>query len=656
MTESTVDFETAFEALPGSFLILQPNIPHYTILAISDELLRITARERQQVVGKSIFEVYPENPGATTATGPSNLRTSLELVVQYKKPDQMPVVRYDVPGADGVFEARYWSANSKPVLDETGEVLYIITHTVDVTDQIKAEKRGSALRKIEKTYALFMQAPMAVCIVTGPENVVELANEGFLRLLGRTPDIIGKPLFESLPEAKTQGFPELLDQVRKTGEPFYATEFPATLHIHGKEELRYYNFVYQPYYENPGDTVAAGVFSVAHEVTEQVLARKQIEESEARFRSLAQNSPDVITRHGKDYKYLYASPRIEKYTGIPAADFPGKSYRELGLPEALCALFDAHLAYVFQNQTLHTLEYAMPNDKGYIHSRMVPECNEAGEVVSVLVLSTDIWERKRAEEALRQLSGQLLAANAEIGAANKELAAANDQLKRTNADLDNFIYTASHDLKAPIMNIEGLLQALLRALPPESLVSNRAQRIVSLMHESVERFKKTIVNLTEVVKLQKEHNGEAAPVDFLEVVGEVMLDLEPMIQSSGAQIKVDVADYPAIRFSEKNLRSLIYNLLSNGIKYCSPERMPRVRISFESTPEYHILTITDNGLGIEPEGVEQLFTMFKRFHDHVEGSGIGLYMVKKMVDNAGGKIEVESQAGQGTTFKVYIPR
>lgn len=249
------------------------------------------------------------------------------------------------------------------------------------------------------------------------------------------------------------------------------------------------------------------------------------------------------------------------------------------------------------------------------------------------VLFNDITRRKQAEKALE---------------------VQNERLVQINNDLDNFIYTASHDLKAPISNIEALLQALLRTLPPESLSMERPKRITSLMQESVERFKKTIANLTEVVKLQKENSREAVMVDLLDVIKDVRFDLEQLIQSSGAQLEVDVSDCPCIHFSEKNLRSVVYNLLSNAIKYRAPERVPQVQITCKSTSDYYVLLVKDNGLGIDTRHTDQLFVMFKRLHSHVEGTGIGLYMVKKMVENAGGRIEVKSQLGEGTTFLVYF--
>jgi signal transduction histidine kinase len=119
---------------------------------------------------------------------------------------------------------------------------------------------------------------------------------------------------------------------------------------------------------------------------------------------------------------------------------------------------------------------------------------------------------------------------------------------------------------------------------------------------------------------------------------------------------VEVADCPPVTFSEKNLRSVVYNLLSNAVKYRAPERPPRVKVRAHCTNHHVLLVVQDNGLGISETGQRKLFGMFQRLHDHVEGSGIGLYMVKRMVENVGGRIEVESEVGTGSTFTVYFPR
>ena len=216
------------------------------------------------------------------------------------------------------------------------------------------------------------------------------------------------------------------------------------------------------------------------------------------------------------------------------------------------------------------------------------------------------------------------------------------------------IYTASHDLKAPMSNIEGLLQALFRSLP-EVLDTGRPQQITSMMQSSIDRFKKTIANLTEITKLQKENSQPPTLVNVAEVIREVVQDLEPIIQSTKARLETDTEAVSTIRFSQKNLRSIVYNLLPNALKYHSPERAPLVQLYCGQTDEYVMLSVRDNGLGMNLSDDSKIFGMFKRLHDHVEGSGIGLYMVKKIIENAGGNIEVESKVGEGSVFRVYFP-
>jgi PAS domain S-box-containing protein len=255
----------------------------------------------------------------------------------------------------------------------------------------------------------------------------------------------------------------------------------------------------------------------------------------------------------------------------------------------------------------------------------------------------DITEAKQAEAALRQ--------------SQQQLQRANEQLTRTNVDLDNFIYTASHDLKSPITNIEGLLYELQAQLPPAVQQTYSVAPLLRMMQESVTRFQRTIGHLSDLTKLQKEHNQLVTEVLLLPVIEDVRQDLQPLIKATGAQVAVDVGACPTVMFSPKDLRSVVYNLLSNAVKYRHPDRPPQVRIYCRPDPASRclVLCVQDNGLGIKESRYPELFAMFRRLHSHVEGSGIGLYMVKRIVENVGGRIEVHSQLHVGTTFAVYLP-
>ncbi len=238
----------------------------------------------------------------------------------------------------------------------------------------------------------------------------------------------------------------------------------------------------------------------------------------------------------------------------------------------------------------------------------------------------------------------------ELSRKNKELEANNKELSKVNNDLDNFIYTASHDLKAPISNIEGLITALFLEIDDDN---PEFEKIRQMTTASIQKFKNTLNDLTEISKVQKENSDDIQVVHLKSLIDEIKLDIKSVIERFKAQINIDL-EVEELKFSSKNMRSILYNLISNAVKYSSPERMPQVNVSTKVVSGYTVLTVSDNGLGINPAYKNKLFGMFKRLHDHVEGSGIGLYIVKRIIENNGGKIEVESELNVGTTFKVYF--
>jgi signal transduction histidine kinase len=209
-------------------------------------------------------------------------------------------------------------------------------------------------------------------------------------------------------------------------------------------------------------------------------------------------------------------------------------------------------------------------------------------------------------------------------------------------------------LKAPISNLEGLLTTLREELPPQA-DSSEVAYILNLMQDSVERFTRTLALLTDVTKLQHAFTEAPIPVELAPLIEDVRLDLAPLLAQVGGQLHVDVAPTPTLTFSEKNLRSVIHNLLSNAFKYHAPTRPATVTVRSRVDAPYLVLEVQDNGLGLDLSGAHELFGLFRRFHTHVEGTGVGLHMVKKLVENAGGKIEVASKLGQGSTFSVYFP-
>jgi signal transduction histidine kinase len=239
----------------------------------------------------------------------------------------------------------------------------------------------------------------------------------------------------------------------------------------------------------------------------------------------------------------------------------------------------------------------------------------------------------------------------EIESKNKELEEKNQQFAMVNSDLNNFVYTASHDLKAPISNIEGLVAALTPEICSEK---SGMETLVSMIKESIVKFGTVLKELSDTGKAQVEASGKAVPVSFKEVLEEIEFSIKGVIETSGAMITDDFSTAPHVNFSKKNLRSILYNLISNAIKYKSPERSPVIRILSERKDDYIVLMVCDNGMGIKEEDIPKMFSMYTRLTDKVEGTGVGLTMVKRIIENSGGKIEVKSKVGEGSTFCVFF--
>ncbi len=226
------------------------------------------------------------------------------------------------------------------------------------------------------------------------------------------------------------------------------------------------------------------------------------------------------------------------------------------------------------------------------------------------------------------------------------------QLQTQNKRLEEYTYAISHDLKNPVINIKGLTEIL-----KEDISGEEKQQVISLMENTSEQLHKNLLGFIEALKVGghgKLDNYE--DIDLNQLIGEVETVIALDIISSKAEI-IKKIEVDRIEFRREDLRSILYNFMSNAIKYRSPKRKLHLQIRTEKTSEGVNIIIADNGLGMDlSTSKERLFGMFKRVHDHVEGSGIGLYLVNSMVERAGGSIDVESTPDVGTSFTIFIPQ
>jgi hypothetical protein len=312
-------------------------------------------------------------------------------------------------------------------------------------------------------------------------------------------------------------------------------------------------------------------------------------------------------------------------------------YQRAGMPKQ-------ELELALQNGSYETEDWRKRKDGSLFWATvtMTPIFSPEGEHIGFTKITGDITKQKELKDKLAERQQEALEHK-------------NNQLQKTNRDLENFIYTASHDLHSPITNIEALMSILKKRITQSNCLNEGIEQVLVRVTNSVNRLKGTIVDLTEISRLQQDlaENVSDEVISVKEIYEDIMADMSHSSWRKACFMQTDF-QVDQLNFSKKNFRSILYNLLSNAMKYQSSERECIIQVHTRLEELYVVLSVKDNGLGISERHQEQLFTMFKRFHDHVEGSGIGLFMVKRIIENAGGKITLQSEEGSGSEFKVYF--
>lgn len=322
---------------------------------------------------------------------------------------------------------------------------------------------------------------------------------------------------------------------------------------------------------------------------------------------------------------------LEKLLGYSLDSLVGKNITEL---HTVADLDNQHP----QNIIKRALETGASHDDNFlkhrngtliwVHSECVLAKDKDGQEHLVKIIH-DLNQEKLLEEQLREK---------------------NREQEKIILDHDTFVYTASHDLRSPLNNLEALVQQVGENYNDPNVIDE----LVPLLNESILRLRNKIDELSVIGKRREEENKKST-VRFQTVYEEVLKDLELEIASSGAALSADFSRLPEISFSQKNIRSLLQNLISNGLKYRNPDTAPLITVRTAPVDaDTVLLSVEDNGLGIKEAEKDRIFDMYTRFNTQVEGTGVGLGIVKKIVDNNGGKIEVESLPGTGSTFKIYL--
>jgi two-component system, chemotaxis family, CheB/CheR fusion protein len=232
----------------------------------------------------------------------------------------------------------------------------------------------------------------------------------------------------------------------------------------------------------------------------------------------------------------------------------------------------------------------------------------------------------------------------------EELRERNEELKKANQNMDNFVHIIAHDLRSPLGNMKMVAHQF------EGAELDEVKELTPILHQCVDRLDNTISGLVKIIEIEGMQNIVEAGINIEDVINDVKYELRASIHESGAQIKLVNISGRRINFIKAFLKSILYNLMSNSIKYRRLGEGLEIKLELVPVKFGYELIFSDNGIGIDLEKYgDRLFTPFKRIAKNGKmGLGVGLHMVKTMVEKNGGQIEVESELGKGTTFRILL--
>lgn len=361
----------------------------------------------------------------------------------------------------------------------------------------------------------------------------------------------------------------------------------------------------------------------ALDISERKQAELELAGSEARFRSLVQNSSDIITVLDKEGKVTYTSESTERMLGYLSKNMIGKSLHDLVLPDDQGSYEQTLKDTLADQSDNHIIEYQIKDAEDnivYLESVM-NNLLQNKSIQGIVVNSRDITQRKETE----------------------------NELKKTNFELDSFVYRASHDLRAPLRSVLGLLNLI-------KMETNDDQKAfyAALAEKSINKLDSFILDLTNFsrntrLEIQKEI------IDFEGIIAECIANLKYMENADQVRSIIEI-NQQVPYFSDPGRMSILFqNLLSNAIKYQRPYIDSFVKVKIDVTELGVAIEVADNGKGISKEYLEKIFEMFFRASEDSYGSGLGLYITRQVVEKLSGKITVNSVFDEGTVFNVWLP-
>jgi PAS domain S-box-containing protein len=547
-----------------------------------------------------------------------------------------------------------------PTLEPDGCILWQ-GYIADVTERKQAEQ---ALRDRERLLRIVTGSARVGLVVVGVGYRYLFANEAYAEIFGlASHELVGQRVSDVLAAGWSQIQPRL-DRALAGEQVSYELTLPT---LSGAHLARTFTVVYQPRTADDGEPT---VVVVVVDISERKRAEDALRDSEQRLRLFIEYAPAALAMFDDKMRYLAASRRWMADYSFSGDDLTGQSHYDVfpEVPESWKLVHRRGLA----GEIVQADEDRFVRADGsvqWLRWEVRPWLRTDGTIGGIVIFTADITDRKVAKEALQRL-------NAELERGVQQLTEANRELKARTQENEAFVYTVSHDLRSPLVNLQGFTKELARAaldlhahLTQSELPQPIRDRELAILDgpvaKSIRFIQNAVTRLSNIIDalLRLSRAGRVVyqrqKVDVQAIVARVVDSLKITSQERNAVIQV--GELPPALGDPSALEQIFANLIGNALNYLAPGRPGHIQVGClppakdNSTADMRTYFVRDNGQGIMEASKAKVFQPFQRLHPQAApGEGMGLAIVQRVIERHGGKIWFESTAGQGTTFFVTL--
>lgn len=678
MKQEKIDFRLLFERAPSLFLVLDLNL---IIKAVSDAYAFTTFTKREAIIGKYLFDIFPDNPNYAISTAVSDLNNSLQHVIQNKAPHFIPIQRYDIRTDKGKFEERFWGVTNSPILDKNDQLLYIIHKVEDITEFVKVRTNGHKIHLHKDLTAQLLAIETE--LFSRSEKIKELNNKLLQKIAERTQESrsLEKDIFDYKEALDAADIVAITDE---NGIIQYANDSFCNISKYSREELlgqthRILNSGYHPpvFFEKLWQTIASGSIWKG-----EIRNRAK----DGSFYWVDTTIVPFLNEKRKPYKYLAIRSDITaKVEGLAALKKSEEQYKDLFFNALIpmfttdvksgktttvndCAVelfgyqsredfllnFDPHAHY--QDIAEHQRSWVVLVENGEIrHIQQFKKCD--GTLFWVSIFTKLNNEKTLAHTILLDVTPQIKfqeELEKKVAERTLELSESLSREKELNEIKSNFLGIASHEFRTPLGTILSSTSLLRRHIEDmnKELTIKHLDRVASCVNHL-----NTILN--DFLTLETLRKGfvdfEVAEFNLPDFINAVINEIEPLIKANQQSIQYDHTGESFVTQSSKILKNILLNLLSNAGKYSGHGQ--KIEITTKVDSGTLLIKIRDYGIGIPLKDQNKLFTEFYRAQNakNIQGTGLGLVIVKNYTALIDGTITFKSRENKGTVFTLTLP-